>query len=50
MKGTWIKPHIPMLGELKLGTPLVFDIGVFFVVIGITLVFITSLSNDKQWK
>ena len=47
MKGIWIKPYIPILGELKLGTPLIFDIGVFFVVIGITLLFITSLTNSK---
>lgn len=47
MKGVWIKPHLPFIGELKLGTPLIFDIGVFFVVIGITFVFMTSLTKDK---
>jgi len=42
----WVTVHMPVLGELHLGTPLLFDIGVFFVVIGITLTIIFSLSEE----
>ena len=40
--------RFPVLGELKLGTPFLFDIGVFFAVIGVTLMFFFSLKQN--WK
>ncbi|MCB2222029.1 MAG: Na(+)/H(+) antiporter subunit B [Bacteroidetes bacterium] len=45
MKGIWISLNLPLLGQLKLGTPFIFDIGVFFVVIGITILFFLSLKR-----
>lgn len=45
MKGLWLKLPLPVLGELKLGTPFLFDIGVFFTVIGVTLLFLFSLTK-----
>jgi len=45
MKGIWISLDLPLLGQLKLGTPFIFDIGVFFVVIGITIMFFLSLKR-----
>jgi len=45
MQGVWIKLQIPLLGEIKLGTPFLFDIGVFFTVIGVTLLFLFSLTK-----
>lgn len=47
MAGVWIKPVLPLLGELKLGTPLLFDIGVFLVVMGITLLFLLALTQHR---
>jgi multicomponent Na+:H+ antiporter subunit B len=47
MKGMWLKPELPVIGMIKLGTPFVFDIGVFLAVIGVTLVFMTSLTQEK---
>lgn len=45
MKGVWLKLDIPMLSTtLKLGTPLLFDTGVFLTVIGVTLLFFFTLS------
>jgi multicomponent Na+:H+ antiporter subunit B len=47
--GMWdgsIPLHWIGLGELKLGTPLLFDIGVYLVVIGITLLIIFSLAEE----
>lgn len=45
MQGVWLSMNIPLLGELKLGTPFLFDIGVFFTVIGVTFLFFFSLTK-----
>jgi multicomponent Na+:H+ antiporter subunit B len=47
MTGSWIKIPLPWIGELKLGSPLIFDIGVFFSVIGVTLMFVFSLTKKS---
>ncbi|MCG8604558.1 Na+/H+ antiporter subunit B [bacterium] len=46
MTGQWGALPLPLLGKLYLGTPLLFDIGVYLVVIGITLTIIFSLSEE----
>lgn len=45
MQGVWLKVQIPVLGGLKLGTPFLFDIGVFLTVIGVTFLFFFSLTK-----
>lgn len=50
MAGIWTSIHIPFLGEIKLGTPFLFDIGVFFAVIGVTLISFFTFSNITKWK
>lgn len=47
MKGYWLQLDMPLFGELKLGTPLLFDVGVFFGVIGITRSFFFSLKRAE---
>lgn len=47
MTGVWLKIPLPLIGELKLGSPFLFDIGVFFAVIGVTLMFVFSLTQKK---
>jgi len=38
MKGVWLpRFDLPLLGKVKLGTPLLFDVGVYLTVIGFTL-------------
>lgn len=44
LTGLWDKTPIPVIG--KLGTPLLFDIGVYLVVIGFVLTIIFNLSED----
>lgn len=41
MTGLWSSAEIPVIG--KLGTPFLFDIGVFLAVVGVTLLIIFSL-------
>lgn len=47
MKGYWLQLPVPLIGEIKLGTPLLFDTGVFFGVIGITLMFFFSIKRAQ---
>jgi multicomponent Na+:H+ antiporter subunit B len=47
MKGSWISFNSSIIGTIKLGTPLLFDIGVFFTVIGVTLMFLFTLSINE---
>ena len=44
LTGLWSELKIPVLG--KVGTPLLFDAGVYMVVIGVTLMIIFSLAED----
>lgn len=41
----WLKIPIPVLGELKLGTTLLFDIGVMLVVVGTVLLMVFSVED-----
>lgn len=40
--------HVPLVGELHLGTPLLFDLGVFLVVVGVTTKIIFVLGRSTQ--
>jgi multicomponent Na+:H+ antiporter subunit B len=44
MTGMWTETPVPVLG--KLGTPFLFDVGVYLVVIGVMLTIIFSLAEE----
>lgn len=46
LTGLWIKREIPVLG--KAGTPLLFDAGVYLVVLGVMLMIIFSLAEEPK--
>jgi multicomponent Na+:H+ antiporter subunit B len=46
MAGLWVTLYIPWLEELHVGTPLLFDAGVYVVVLGVTLTIIFSLAEE----
>jgi multicomponent Na+:H+ antiporter subunit B len=46
MTGIWLAVPVPLLGEIKLGTPFLFDAGIFLAVTGITLLFLFSLKKE----
>jgi multicomponent Na+:H+ antiporter subunit B len=46
MTGQWLELKLSALGDLKLGTPLLFDLGVALVVFAITLTIVFSLSEE----
>jgi multicomponent Na+:H+ antiporter subunit B len=46
LTGQWISLYLPGIGEFELGSSLFFDIGVFLVVLGVTLMIIFSLEEE----
>ncbi len=53
MTGFWFPAfELPLLGSVHLGTPLLFDIGVYFAVAGFTLKVVFSLfeRNEASWR
>ncbi|HUE72388.1 MAG TPA: Na+/H+ antiporter subunit B [Pirellulaceae bacterium] len=44
----WTIVTLPGFGTLHLGTPLVFDAGVYLVVLGVTLTIILPLAEEQQ--
>lgn len=45
MTGIWTYVYIPGIGQLEVGTPVLFDIGVYLLVFGITLTMVFSLEE-----
>lgn len=45
--GQWITLGLPGGADVKLGTPLLFDVGVYLVVVGIALTIILSLMEEE---
>ncbi len=45
MTGLWMTQEIPVLG--KAGTPLLFDVGVYLVVLGITVTIVFALVDEE---
>ncbi len=46
LTGIWWELTVPLLGVVKLGTPLFFDIGVYFLVAGMTVMILFTLAEE----
>ncbi len=46
MTGIWLKKDFPLIG--KIGTPFIFDVGVYLLVLGISLKIIFSLAEEDK--
>lgn len=46
LTGQWITISVPMIGEIELGTPLLFDLGVYLAVVGVTLTIVFALEEE----
>jgi multicomponent Na+:H+ antiporter subunit B len=46
LTGQWLTVDIPVLGHIHLGTPMLFDFGVYFAVIGVNLTVVFTLSEE----
>jgi len=48
MRGLWLPAvELPVVGKILLGTPFVFDVGVYLTVIGFILLLADTLSDDS---
>jgi multicomponent Na+:H+ antiporter subunit B len=45
MTGLWLKVPLPVVG--KVGSPVIFDVGVYLVVLGIVLAILFALAEDE---
>ena len=50
LTGLWPTFTFPGVGEVTLGTPLLFDVGVYLVVIGMTVEIIVSMVEEEEWR
>lgn len=50
LTGVWITFTLLGVGEVKVGSPLLFDIGVYLVVIGMTVEVIVTMAEEESWK
>jgi multicomponent Na+:H+ antiporter subunit B len=48
LSSQWWTLYVPGIGELKLSTPLFFDIGVYLVVIGVVSTIVLSLAKVEE--
>jgi multicomponent Na+:H+ antiporter subunit B len=48
LTGQWLPLPIPVLG--KLGTPVMFDLGVYFVVLGVVLTMVFALAEEVEGR
>lgn len=48
MTGQWGNFSVPGLGKIELGTPLLFDTGIYLVVAGVTLIIILTLAEEEE--
>jgi hypothetical protein len=46
----WWKPYLQGIGRLELGTPLVFDAGVYVVVFSVTSNIVMSMAEEGERK
>ncbi len=46
--GLWLELELPRVGEIKLSTPLVFDIGVYLVVLGSVMAIVMALAEGEE--
>jgi len=47
LTGLWDEVAVPGLGEVYLGTPLLFDLGVYVAVFGVTVTIIFALAEEE---
>lgn len=50
LTGVWITFSLPGIEEVKVGSPLLFDLGVYMVVIGMTVEVIILMAEEETWK
>jgi multicomponent Na+:H+ antiporter subunit B len=50
LTGVWYIDTLPLIGELHLGTPLIFDTGIFLAVTGVILSIVITIMEVLKWN
>ncbi|MFP4499532.1 MAG: Na+/H+ antiporter subunit B [Candidatus Hydrogenedentota bacterium] len=48
LTGLWMTLSVPMLGAVSLGTPLLFDVGVYLLVLGMSAMLALAMLEDED--
>lgn len=48
LTGIWAEVRIPFLGQVEVGSPMLFDLGVFLAVFGVTLMIMFALEEESE--
>lgn len=48
LSSEWVDFDAPLIGHIKVGTPLLFDSGVYLVVVGVVLMMVFALAEQDQ--
>lgn len=48
LTGQWASVYVPLVGIVKIGTPLLFDVGVYFVVFGFAMMIFLGLMEESH--
>lgn len=46
LSGLWLEWELPLLGKLALGTPMLFDLGVYGIVLGVVMAMLLNLAEE----
>ena len=50
LTGMWCNTNLPLFGELYIGTPLLFDTGIFLAVTGVILSIVITIMEVLKWN
>ncbi len=48
LESIWFKPYLEGIGRLELGTPALFDAGVYIVVFGVTVAIVMAMADESD--
>jgi multicomponent Na+:H+ antiporter subunit B len=48
LSSAWVDADVPLIGHLKFGTPVLFDCGVYLVVVGVVLMMVFALAEQDE--
>lgn len=46
LRSAWTEADLPLAGHVKIGTPMLFDLGVYLTVVGVTLMMIFAMREE----
>jgi multicomponent Na+:H+ antiporter subunit B len=47
LTGVWVEVHLEGIDPIAIGTPILFDVGVYVVVVGVSMIILLSLADEQ---